>query len=75
MSLDIQCEQPDCERWARWFMGREFKTREGPHSRGHAACDLHLAEGCLITLRQLYAEGETDARLEVRPILSVEAIL
>jgi hypothetical protein len=74
MSLDIKCESPDCDDWAKWFMGREFDTRSGPHSRGHAACHVHLAEGCIITLKQLLAEGETDARLEVRPILSVEAL-
>jgi hypothetical protein len=70
----LYCHAPDCALRARWFIGSEFRRGAGDFSRGHAACDKHLADGCLVTLRQLLVEGETDARLDVRPIQSVEAI-
>jgi hypothetical protein len=70
------CEEPDCSRRATWFVGREFdRGIEGVRSRGHCACDRHLAECCRVTLMQLGAEQWQDARLDVRPIVSVEEIV
>lgn len=66
------CDQVGCTRPSKWFLGREFLRQGLDHSRGHTACDEHLAEGARITLAQLHAEGETDARLDLRPIQSIE---
>jgi hypothetical protein len=75
MTFARLCEQPDCPQLATWFVGREFERGvSGLRSRGHCACDYHLAECCRVTLAQLRVERWEELRLDVRPVASVEEL-
>jgi hypothetical protein len=75
MTQSLMCDRPDCHRYAQWFVGAEFERSGGDvRSRGHSSCNVHLSEACMVTLRQLAAEGAQDARLDVRLTASVEPV-
>ena len=75
MNRGLVCDRQDCGRPSKWFVGYEHEdTDYVTYSRGHASCDTHLAEACMITLGQLTTEGYTQPQLNVRPIESVETV-